>query len=196
MGIASAIILYIGSFFLSDSSKLEGRVSQRVEAFPEDLQKRFKVKSSAAKKWAKTGGSVIERAIQESLEKQSRGVQEVAEESEEDEDYFGSNETSASFKGKERSVSDLSPIVTSARRTPTHFGPPLPVGATGWNHSRSDSSASSPATSPATHRSFLPNGASPSYAPASSKLTASPIVSPDVFRSRSSRQRRNVSASL
>lgn len=203
MGIASAIILYIASFFLTDSSTMEEKLAQRAEMFPDDLQERFRQrrKSSAAKKRVKSGGeSVIGQAIQESLDRakqKQRGLVE-SDESAEDEDYFGPDDTNLTRKGKGRSTSGDQSLTASARRTPTHFGPPLPVGATGWNHSRSDSSSSSPALSPNTSfRNHAPSVTTPpAYLSAKGKMSASPLTSPDVFRSRSSRQRRGVSASL
>lgn len=215
MGLASAVILYIGSFFLSDSSSTEEQFSHRAEAIPEELQRRFQQsrKSSTGKRRSRSGSdSIIERAIQESLERSKRrGSQEQGQgaaaagstaESDEEDDYFG-QANAPPFKGKRRNDSsnnDLSPT-GDIRRTPTHFGPPsLPtIGATsgqGWTYPRSDSSSSSPAMSPVAIRGHIPNASHSAYTSARSRLTASPLASPDIVRSGSSRLRRNVNASV
>lgn len=204
MGIASAIILYIGSFFLSDTSLVEEGASRQADQIPEDLAKRYKQrrKSSSSSKWVKKGESIIERAIQESLQRDKRrnnvgrDRQALAAESDEEDDYFGQG-ISSTAKGKGRSNSNGNDITPtgSMRRAPNHFGPPsLPLGATGqggWS-----SSNSSPAMSPVTVRSNIPPLSSFSYTSARSKPQVSPLVSPDVILSGSSRQRRNVNTSL
>ena len=220
MGVASAIILYIGSFFLSDTSTVEGSLARRTDRYPEDLQKQYSQRrksSSASKKRGSQGGgeSVIERAIQESLEREQKGKGRrgsggfnrlpVPEESDEEDDYFGQS-LSSSLKGKGRGNSnDITPT-QSLRRNPAHFGPPEPLtlGSTNLNNnkhpSRSESSSgSSPAISPATARPNLPPSASPSsfaYTSARGKPVLSPLISPDVVRSGSSRQRRGIKTSM
>jgi len=212
MGIASALILYIGSFLLSDTSSVEQNLSSRADMIPEDLQRRFRQrkKSSPAKKWAKRGESIIDRAIKESIEKGKRERQydrrgssqeffdsPVAADSDEDDDYFG-DATTLSFKGKARSNDDTP--TDASRRTPVHFGPPLPVGATshgGWTSSRSDSANSTPAASPIALRGNLPNVLPYVYSSArNSNSGQSPLISPEILRSASNRQRRNINKSV
>lgn len=214
MGIASALILYIGSYFFSDSSAMEGSLASRAETIPEDLQRRFRQKkknsSSPAKKWARKGESIIERAIKESLQREERdrrhghhkASQEYADspiESDEEDDYFGDATTQSSFKGKARSSNDATPT-GPVRRAPAHFGPPLPVGATsqgGWTSSRSDSTTSTPAASPVAARTNLPVGSASAFTSARSMNIPgqSPLTSPDIIRSGSHRQRRGLNAS-
>lgn len=209
MGITSAVILFIGSFFLSDSSTTKEEFSHRAEAIPEELQRRFhqRRKGSAGKRRTRSGGgeSIIERAIQESLDRskmrtpQEKGLG-VGAESDEEDDYFG-QANAPTYKGKTRSSNNnnLTPTGSIRQIPPTHFGPPsLPIRATsggGWNYPRSDSSSSSPAISPIAIRGHLPNASPSAYTSAKSRLTASPPTSPDIFRSGSSRLRRNVNVS-
>lgn len=74
MGIVAALVLYIGSFVLGDSSRMEADLQRRAhDALPDALdegtiearRRRQRRRKSAAFKWGKGGESVIERAMRE-----------------------------------------------------------------------------------------------------------------------------------
>jgi hypothetical protein len=212
MGIASALILYIGSFFFSDSSSLEQKISRQADMVPEELQRRLRQKSKndSVRKWSK-GGSIIDRAIKESLQREVKGKGSskrsgqsyqrspaaVDSDEDDDEDYFG-NDASMSNRGRVKSSGNNVTPTGTARRTPVHYGPPLPVGATsqgGWNSSRSDSNSSTPATSPTAMRSNLSNTSQSAYSSARNSAAQTPLDSPELHQTSSNRQRRTTKAS-
>jgi hypothetical protein len=202
MGIAAALILYIGSFLLNDTSPVEKNLSRRAEMIPDELQQRFRRqrKTSPTKRRAKKGDSIIDRAMRESLERGKRAKQydsvesPDAAESDEEDDYFG-NSTMQSSVGRGQNA-----VVTPTgldQQKPMHFGPPLPVGATnqgGWNTSRAESASSTPSTTPIALRGNLANSSQFAYSSARSIPNLSPMSSPDYIRA-SGRQRRSVNSS-
>ncbi|PWN36005.1 uncharacterized protein FA14DRAFT_160922 [Meira miltonrushii] len=247
MGIAAAVVLYVGSFVFGDRSKLESSLYERGERLPREMEQyvadsyRTAEKRSNGRK-TKRNGSIIEEAIRESLQREERlranghiaspgeeedeglanerdtfGFErawkqgEQVEDSDEDDDYFGTTVGSNTFKGKDKSPPaqqngrrasyPIPSIVTSnGNSAPSNsaYAKSIPVGATGhggWGQ-RSDSNSSTPIASPVYTRS---NVASP-YAYTSSRaspvITPSPTsrVGPDAIRSHHSRQRRNVPA--
>lgn len=241
MGIAAAVILYVGSFVFGDQSKLESSLYERGERLPREMEQYVADSYRTAEKRGngrktKRQGSIIEEAIRESLQREERqrangnGIYpeedeelanervlfgferawkqgEQVEDSDEDDDYFGTTVGSSTFKGKDKSPPaqqngrrrasyPIPSIVTSAGNSA--YTKSIPVGATGhggWGQ-RSDSNSSTPIASPVYTRS---NVASP-FAYASSRtspvITPSPAsrVGPDAIRSHHSRQRRNVQA--
>lgn len=247
MGIAAAVILYVGSFIFGDQSKLESSLYERGDRLPRDMEQyvaknyRTGEKRGSGKRKKRTG-SIIEDAIRESLQREERQraanrdaphedeveedfanehdqfgferawkPKEPVDDSDEDDDYFGTNIGTSTFKGNARSPAaqqsnkkasyPIPSIITSSNNSiPSNsaYAKSVPVGATGqggWGQ-RSDSNSSTPISSPAYTRSNMASPFAYTSSRTSPGVTSSPSsrVGPDSIRSHHSRQRRNVQA--
>lgn len=214
------------------------RLPREMEQYVADSYRTGEKRSNGRK--TKRNGSIIEEAIRESLQREERqrangnsispaGDEEIAnerdmfgferawkqgeqvEDSDEDDDYFGTTVESSTFKGKDRSPPaqqnarrasyPISSIVTSIGNsvpTNTAYAKSIPIGATGhggWGQ-RSDSNSSTPIASPVYTRSSVASPFAYSSSRASPVITPTPKsrIGPDAIRSHHSRQRRNVQA--
>lgn len=247
MGIAAALVLYVGSFVFGDRSKLENSLYERGERLPREMEQYIADSYRTAEKRGngrktRRSGSIIEEAIRESLQREERqrangnstspgdeddeglanerdmfGFErawkqgEQVEDSDEDDDYFGTTVGSNTFKGRDNSSSTqqngrrasypISSIVTSfGNPAPSNsaYAKSIPLGATGhggWGQ-RSDSNSSTPIASPVYTRSNVASPYTYTSSRASPVITPTPTsrVGPDAIRSHHSRQRRNVQA--
>lgn len=145
MGLASAVVLFIGSFIFGDDSKMEHNIAKRGEQLPSELEDRFRQSNAPTSSKARPqrswkGKGVVEQAILKSLQREERIRAQsaryrddgVASNSDEEDDifdqtdnYFEQSTSPQEERGKQY------PRGSYKNPTLNSKGHPLPVGATG-----------------------------------------------------------------
>lgn len=146
MGLASAVVLFIGSFIFGDDSKMEHNIAKRGEQLPSELEDRFRQSNAPTSSKAPRpqrswkGKGVVEQAILKSLQREERIRAQsaryrddgIASNSDEEDDifdqtdnYFEQSTSPQEERGKQY------PRGSYKNPTLNSKGHPLPVGATG-----------------------------------------------------------------